>query len=519
MWLNGQVISPVPDQSPSHRHRRADRAEAPDLAAFDSEPLPPFAPAPVPGLVGPIRRKVGFELELGLDLAKGRVLSAPTTSAKSKQPSKEYASSGRPLRAETDWLLESSEEDEPQSGMQRSKDQTITKGETIRSGAGWRLTPDGGDGNWYPEFITDPVDEDKQPDRLPQIMQQLGTTVTKEWSDLRPGQYLDQGRGFVIGWAPQQRRKGLAANIHITVGVRPDRLIDLMGTLVQLAGGTKGKKKKLQPSLDENADDGAPSLAIDRSTLQILDRAVQQGQSAPGDPVYQGLVALMGTYVAGELRILDRLDDVIYELKPYGFHRLIDAADLREFLLTGTITNAESLGFIVKSHRTFDAFAKELREHLAEMGPAAAKLNVPILSRSSLAELRKATTIAAFGPFLDHVLAAAGRTSQESTLPLFPLGIANPKRTRTIEAQPTITIEQWVKSVFDGRNLTFTDETKSFESVGPVLGTCLCFWETRADGAVIEIRALDGDRPVEPARWDGLAKDVVGMMRSLNDTS
>jgi hypothetical protein len=47
----------------------------------------------------------------------------------------------------------------------------------------------------------------------------------------------------------------------------------------------------------------------------------------------------------------------------------------------------------------------------------------------------------------------------------------------------------------------------------------LCFWETRADGAVIEIRALDGDRPVEPARWDGLAKDVVGMMRSLNDTS
>ena len=316
MWLNGQVISPVPDQSPSHRHRRADRAEAPDPAAADSEPLPPFAPAPVPGLVGPIRRKVGFELELGLDLAKGRVLSAPTTSAKSKQPSKEYASSGRPLRAETDWLLESSEEDEPQSGMQRSKDQTITKGETIRSGAGWRLTPDGGDGNWYPEFITDPVDEDKQPDRLPQIMQQLGTTVTKEWSDLRPGQYLDQGRGFVIGWAPQQRRKGLAANIHITVGVRPDRLIDLMGTLVQLAGGTKGKKKKLQPSLDENADDGAPSLAIDRSTLQILDRAVQQGQSAPGDPVYQGLVALMGTYVAGELRILDRLDDVASQGNP-----------------------------------------------------------------------------------------------------------------------------------------------------------------------------------------------------------
>lgn len=70
---------------------------------------------------------------------------------------------------------------------------------------------------------------------------------------------------------------------------------------------------------------------------------------------------------------------------------------------------------------------------------------------------------------------------------------------RTIEANPSITIGEWVKSVFDSKNLTFTDETKSFEKVGGVLRSCLCFLETRAKGAVIEIRALDGTQKCRPA--------------------
>jgi hypothetical protein len=118
---------------------------------------------------------------------------------------------------------------------------------------------------------------------------------------------------------------------------------------------------------------------------------------------------------------------------------------------------------------------------------------------------------------LTDVTAAAGLTATQSQFPLFPLRISNPKRKRTVEAEPDISIAEWVKSVFDGENLTFTDEVKSFEKVGPSVPGCLCCCETRAKGAVLEIRALDEKRRVPPKLWSDLADEVVAMMQELND--
>ncbi len=486
-----------------------------------------FAPVPVPGLIGPIRRKVGFELELKLDLLKGRLVTTTEQPKKKKKakPKEQFVGWGsKPsLGEKTSLLVEDPVDDLTPRVTERlepDKRQDITKGETILPGSGWRLTPDGAEGDWYPEFITDAVDETKEPNRPAAIMTRIADYVTGEWGDIVAGTYRSLPRGFVVG-LPSRAYRGvdLGANIHFTVGVRPDRILQLMALLAKARNGPVSEKDLVQLDMEygksEIEDEGL--LSIDESTRSIMAKAVKEATTSGGDAVYRGLVALMGTYIAGELRILTNLHDVHHSLGE-NLRYCMDTGNLREFLLTGKITDQESLQFIGKKYRSWEDFVEELTSSLDGSGPSTAKLQVPVLSRSSLAELRGKTAIDHFPTFLTDVAAAAGLTVEQSAFRLFPLGISNPKRKRTIEADPTITIKRWVRTVFDGQNLTFTDEVKSFEKVGPAVPGCLCFCETREKGAVLEIRALDGDRRVQPKFWPDLADEVVSMMTQLNDT-
>ncbi len=481
---------------------------------------------PVPGLIAPIRRKVGFELELKLDLLKGRLVTTSEQPKKKKaRPKEQFVSwrSNPSLGEKAGLLVEDPVDDLTPTVTERlepAKSQDITKGETILPGSGWRLTPDGAEGDWYPEFITDAVDETKEPNRPAAIMTRIADYVTGEWAAIVPGKYRQLPGGFVVG-LPSRAYGGvnLGANIHFTVGVRPDRILQLMALLARARNGPVSEKDLVQLDMEygksEDEDEGL--LSIDESTRSIMAKAVKEATTSGGDAVYRGLVALMGTYIAGELRILTNLHDVHHGLSK-KLKYCLDTGNLREFLLTGQITDHESLRFIGEKYDSWQDFVDDLTGTLDGSGPSAAKLQVPVLSRSSLAELRGKTTINHFPTFLTDVAAAAGLTVAQSAFPLFPLGISNPKRKRTVEADPTITIKRWVRTVFDGQNLTFTDEVKSFEKVGPAVPGCLCFCETREKGAVLEIRALDGDRRVQPKFWPDLADEVVSMMTQLNDT-
>lgn len=525
--LNGDVNRTVPS-GPRHLGVRgaAESVDPPDRA----EPIGrPLAPVPVAGLISPIRRKVGFELELKLDLRKGRITTEPEAPKKKKKKPKEQfltwrSNDDRP--DESSRLLTKEpieiETSGPKERLELAQDQDIKKGETILPGAGWRLTPDGTQGDWYPEFITDAVDEDKQPTRPADIMGGVTDFVEKNWSTIVPGRYLQLPGGFVVGkpgMAP--RALDLGANIHFTIGVRPDRVLPLMALLAKAKSGPVSEKDIVETGLlfedIEPLDAEATSLlAIDESTRAILQTAVEAGGKATGDAIYRGVVALMGSYIAGELRILMSADQIVDGLSK-RLRYCIEGKNLQEFLLTGDITDPESRQFIKQKYAGWDEFSADLLDALEGSGPGAAKLQVPVLSRSSLAKLRGKTTIASYPAFLTDVTAAAGLTLNQSQFPLFPLGISDPKRTRTVEAEPDISVADWVKSVFDGENLTFTDEVKSFEKVGPSVPGCLCWCETRAKGAVLEIRALDANRRVPPRFWPDLANEVVAMMRELND--
>jgi len=526
-WVNEQVTHAlhrggrdhgVVDRSPESANRR------PDMAPVDQQ----FTPVPVAGLVSPIRRKVGFELELKFDLLKGRMTTEPEAPKRKKKPKEQFVgwrSKPEPLGESSRLLIEEPirvDESGPEERLEPAEKQDITKGETILPGAGWRLTPDGAQGDWYPEFITDAVDEAKEPTRPGEIMGNVADFVEKNWTKIVPGKFLQLPRGFVVGKPLRARKEmDLGANIHFTVGVRPDRILQLMALLAKARSGPVSEKdivqtrlefEEIEPLETENPD----LLPIDESTRAILGTAVEAGRTAVGDPIYQGVVALMGSYIAGELRILFSLNKVVAGLGKH-LRYCVDAENLKEFVLTGDITDKESLRFIKEQYSTWDEFSDDLTRSLEGTGPGAAKLQVPVLSRSSLAKLRNKTTITNFQAFLTDVTAAAGLTATQSQFPLFPLGISNPKRKRTVEAEPDISIAEWVKSVFDGENLTFTDEVKSFEKVGPSVPGCLCCCETRAKGAVLEIRALDEKRRVPPKLWSDLADEVVAMMQELND--
>ncbi len=238
-------------------------------SANDEAAGPRIPATPMVGNNLPVRRKVGFELELKLDLYKGRMTTRPQPSAKKKKQKEQFVS----WRYQPDSLAESAPliteevESVPVERPVLAEDQNIRKGETILPGQGWRLTPDGADGDWYPEFITDAVDEDKQPTRPGEIMAGIADFVTNNWGSIVPGKYLQLPNDFLVGKPDRATKElDLGANIHFTVGVRPEKVLELMALLTKAKNGPLSEKDLVNTKLEISNADIATRLVISSKT-------------------------------------------------------------------------------------------------------------------------------------------------------------------------------------------------------------------------------------------------------------
>lgn len=426
-----------------------------------------------------IQRKVGFEVEVQIDLEKGRRVD----------PNDERAA-----------LVDAQRGYRPAAG-------NITKGQSIVSQDGWKLTPDGGGGNWYVEFITDAVDETADAARITAIMQSLSNYVTNTFGPMGPGQYINLPSNFVAGFDARRPGRNLDGNIHITAGVRPEKIFAMLQEL-------------------QNWDDANGLTPIDENARDNLGTATAAAEQAGDDPKYRGLVALLGNYISGQQRYARMVPQGVVDIIHAGrddsnemrrLHNSFDRNDVRRLMRDGEIRDGEALALIRQYFpNPQDAYAM-VRQIIASVAPTAAKLNVPILSRTGLGALRNKVTIPPdqYAAFRGHVLVAGGLGAGDGGTPLFPIGLNAPGDSeRTIERNPDITIAAWLNGILQGENKSFSDKTFGFENVGPATGTTFCFFSTYEKGAVMEIRALDA--PLAPALWAPFGTAVGTAFRALN---
>jgi hypothetical protein len=425
----------------------------------------------------PIQRKVGLELEIAADLAKGTVIERNEKSRLVDDDDAGY----KPLKA------------------------AVTKGESITSGTGWDLTPDGSANDWYPEFITKAYDEVTEPAGIVTAVTAVKSYAEQTLGPLGRGMYQQLPKNYVIGWRPQSK-VSLNANIHVTGGVRRDRVYELLRQL-------SAKKQGLRPT---------------KQTRGLLKTAVQAAPS--GDPIYQGLVALLGGYIAGQRQLsvaqaeqikyslgdYDLYNDEQYSGMLYRLDKSVSEADIAQFIREGTVTS-DGLARAKTQYNSGQQLYEELGRYVKGYAPSAAKIQVPVLSRTSLKEMvSKVNAMPVFGTFLQDVLAAAG--GLDGAKPLFPLGLEGPGTAgRTVETNPNITIQAWVKTVHEGQNLTWSENVFKVEDVGPILGTTCCFFVDRAEGVVVEIRDT-GDR-MRPSQWVTIATEMRDLFTALNDAN
>ncbi|MBV9356765.1 MAG: hypothetical protein JO023_14725, partial [Chloroflexi bacterium] len=241
-------------------------------------------------------------------------------------------------------------------------------------------------------------------------------------------------------------------------------------------------------------------------------------EAAPaGDPIYRGLVALLGSYIAGQQQLAANPVDIKNSMKENDeqLNYCVDANDIKEYITSRKIEDKDTLEFAKKKYGDTNIFYAALDAYLSQYGPTAAKLRVPVLSRTSLNELvSKVRQLPDFQTFLQSVLAAAGVTNPR--LRLFPYGLQSARdRGRTVEDNPDITIGDWVKSVHKGENLTWSENVFEVENVGPKLDTKFCcFGEVRAEGVVLELR--DTGVRVRPDDWVPLATEMRDLFTALN---
>ena len=382
-----------------------------------------------------VQRKIGMEIEVPMDLQKGTL--KPESEQKEVSPFKTKS-------LELPFIP--------------TNDPQIHKGESaIVNGHSWKLTPDGYEDSWYCEYITDPVNETQNPQELTGIVEDLKNWVGENLVNLETGEYIQLPEDYVLGWHPFQKGNEIFGSFHVTAGVRPDRIFEMLEKLAQVynVSDTKNEEKYR-------------GLVIGKADQIVICQAVNETQALNASLEYKGLVALMGSYVGGQYRFID-LENPELSLNPT--------------IRTG-------------------------------------KILVPVLSRTNLGEIRQEVTINNRTDFLNHILQAAGMSLKHAHNPLFPHSLTAGKETgRSIDANPEITISQWVNGIFNGEDKRWSDQDFSMESVGPE-------WETtssegvsvthRKRGAVLEIRSFDsGKLPVE--QWGDFTTEVVLLFTKLNE--
>jgi hypothetical protein len=425
-----EAASPAAESDEAGRSERTDR------------PIPrPHSMAGSPRTV--VQRKVGFEIEMpNILVARGTLVDrTKDKSGKLEVPEEEehlIGGSGQFFQSSF-----SSKHSDLEDRFEVRETGVPVKGEKMTGQTGWKLTPDGGEGNWYAEFITDPIDETKQARQIAVVMDAVADYAAG--IGLLPDhEFRTLDRKYLI-----QRRPGaIRGAFHITGGIKLDQILALL--------------QRLSDAARFLTDTGAH---LNEDEADILDTATgASAQIGGGSAAYKGLVALVGSYIAGQRR--------------------------------------------------------------AGETPASAKHFLPVMSRTNLGDIRtKVAHMPAFGQFEADVLAAANLAAGDATLRLFPHGLEGGlDQARTIDANPDITIRAWLAGIYRGRDLSWSETRTSagkpfkFEGVGPDIPRtflhCLPWFSTRAEGAILELRNLDGIVPV--ARWTNVSVAFAEVFRNLN---
>ncbi len=382
-----------------------------------------------------IQRKIGLEIEVPMDLQKGTL----KTEAERKEVS--------PFKTQSRELP-----------FIRANDRCIQKGQSaIMNGNSWKLTADGYEDSWYCEYITDPVDETKNPEGLTLIVKDLMNWVDQNLVNLKTGEYIQISEDYVVGWHPFQKGSEISGSFHVTAGVRLDRIFEMFKKLAKIN----------KTSLEIHQDD-YQGLLIGTADKIVLEQAVSPTQKINESLEYKGLVALMGSYVGGQYRFINHQHDEL---------------SLHPKIRTG-------------------------------------KMLVPVLSRTNLGEIRQQVKINNQEDFLTHILKAAGMSLSQADQPLFPHNLTARQITgRSIDENPEITISEWINGVFLGEDKEWSDQELGMEAVGPEWKTMSAEGVSqthRKQGAVLEIRSFDSyGLPVD--QWGDFTTEVVLLFTLLNE--
>lgn len=402
------------------------------------------------------QRKIGMEIEVQADIVNGTVRQhdedEPLLADSSRRKGKQKA-------------LEQYDDFEPVYGKPSYNDtnvittqNTLTKGQEIYRGNGWKLTPDGHPPqSWYIEFITDAVDEAINPDDLEGIVSRIQGYYEQIIMPLGRNNYTQLTPNIAIGWFHRDAEP--SGNIQVTGGVRPDRIFEIMERISKWP--VYGQNESWSSDDDEGGsdDEESKSLVMDPVLSNIIGTAVTIAKTQSVNPNYRGLVALLASYVAGQ--------------------------------------------------------------QLAQGPLPTAKLNVPLLSRSKLRNLAKVTPINNVATFIGDVLESAGLEPGSGNTPLFPSGLNVPIRSnRTIERDDTITIANWIRNIVSpglSFEKTWTDNNMKMEKVGPVSGTICCCIPVREKGIVLEIRAFSPHEYGVPMNeWPKFAREITAAFIAVN---
>ena len=268
------------EREADHMGARANEAPIQDHAAGgpDGARLSPALAGDRSASRRPVQRMVGFEIEM----AETTVTRGPPPQ---EQPAEQEQYLGLddlqvPLVSPAERASDL-EEDEPAAGA--SSD--IQKGATMRSGSGWRLTPDNAGGGWYGELITDPVDE-----RTPNAIETILAAVTAFVRTLPNHRYvrMDDGYGIVGRGTP-------TGSFQVTGGIKIDQLVALLGRVA-------AEERAMADRADEDEDnirlDPGDSDLMRAESGRLEDVAGRVTARNWNDPNYRGLVALLGSYLA-----------------------------------------------------------------------------------------------------------------------------------------------------------------------------------------------------------------------------
>lgn len=147
-------------------------------------------------LQAPLQRKVGFEIEV----------------------------LGARISTEADDFSDSDEE-----AKVAAPPRTLVKGEVLHQGAGWKLTPDSGNGAWWtPEYIIAAIDETENPEQIPINTAAVATHAQENLA--RPNTWSN-GANLNVETDDDDGR--LLGSFHVTGGVRLSRISQLIKTLNQ----------------------------------------------------------------------------------------------------------------------------------------------------------------------------------------------------------------------------------------------------------------------------------------------